>query len=393
MKAAADKVVWANQILPFRDMFSGDCKPARLPDTLNGDNVRFYHNGRIALWHGIQAMQFPAGTHIAVPSFHCGTELDALAHLRIEPRFYEINTDLTINLPSLEAAIDSQTRAIVVTHDFGLLRDLGTIRSLCDDHGLYLIEDCAHCFTGQRAGIKPGETGDIAIFSMRKLLPIPNGGALRINAVELPLPPLPKPPPYQVTRHYLQRDLGRGLACMFNIHTNRIGQRIVSLLYPGITKFTDPDDYLRARSSEWHGLNAAQLGWGIAPLSLRLLERCDTTVLTTRRQDNFLALAAHLAEADTVRPLFRELPDGACPLAFPVYVNRPHSIMRHLLRHGIEIGQFWQGTHPNFPAILFPNGASLQNHLLALPVHQQLDTAAMWRIASVLASVDKHSTG
>lgn len=370
-------------------MLGGAGKPAGLPSALHGNNVRFYHNGSIALWHGIQAMRLPAGACIAVPSFHCSKVLDVLAHLHIEPRFYEIDADLTINLPSLEAAIDSRTQAIIINHDFGLLRDLRPIRSLCDDRGLRLIEDCAHCFTGERGGIKPGVTGDIAIFSMRKLLPVPNGGALRINAGGLPLPSPPKPPPSQVTYDYLQRNLGRSLARMFNVRTERFGQQIVKLLYPGITKFTDADDYLRARSGEWHGLPSALLNWGIAPISLRLLEHCDTTALTIRRRDNFLALVDHLSGTDTLRPLIRELPAGACPLSFPVYVDRPHSLIRYLLSQGIEVGRFWQATHPNFPARQFPSGASLQEHVLTLPVHQQLDAAAMRRIASVIASADQ----
>lgn len=66
---------------------------------------------------------------------------------------------------AVTSAIGPNTRAIFCVHLYGQMCDMLALRALADSHGLSLIEDCAHAFETQRAGIIPAMLSDAAIFS------------------------------------------------------------------------------------------------------------------------------------------------------------------------------------------------------------------------------------
>jgi dTDP-4-amino-4,6-dideoxygalactose transaminase len=51
---------------------------------------------------------------------------------------------LMVTANTVKPLITERTRAIVVVHLYGQRAALGELRRLCDDRGIYLIEDCAH---------------------------------------------------------------------------------------------------------------------------------------------------------------------------------------------------------------------------------------------------------
>ena len=58
--------------------------------------------------------------------------------------------------------------------------DMRGLRALADKHGLYIIEDAAHCVEGVRDGVKVGALGDMACFSFyaTKNITSGEGGAI-----------------------------------------------------------------------------------------------------------------------------------------------------------------------------------------------------------------------
>ena len=59
---------------------------------------------------------------------------------------------------------------------------------LCKQYDVIVIEDCSHSYLTKISGRSVGYFGDMAIYSMRKTLAIPDGGALKLN-VGIPLNP------------------------------------------------------------------------------------------------------------------------------------------------------------------------------------------------------------
>ena len=96
----------------------------------------------------------------------------------------------------LENKITRQTRAVLIIHYFGFPQPIHKIREICNKKDVLLIEDCAHALFSSHGEEAIGSEGDLAIFSLRKTLPLPEGGGLLINNPELEKPPELSPPSF-----------------------------------------------------------------------------------------------------------------------------------------------------------------------------------------------------
>jgi dTDP-4-amino-4,6-dideoxygalactose transaminase len=105
----------------------------------------------------------------------------AIIEAGAKPVFVDVEPDTgNLNASLIEAAITPRTKAIIPVHLYGQMCDMRAIRKVADKHGLFVIEDAAHCVEGMRDGIRPGELGDTACFSFyaTKTLTCGEGGAL-----------------------------------------------------------------------------------------------------------------------------------------------------------------------------------------------------------------------
>jgi UDP-4-amino-4-deoxy-L-arabinose-oxoglutarate aminotransferase len=104
------------------------------------------------------------------------------------PVFVDVEEETgNLNVARVEEAINERTRAIVPVHLYGQMCDMRALREIADRHGLFIIEDAAHCVEGKRDGVGPGELGDTACFSFyaTKNLTCGEGGAVVTNNNEL----------------------------------------------------------------------------------------------------------------------------------------------------------------------------------------------------------------
>ena len=164
----------------------GSWRRGALPPPLDAGRVTFYVKARNGIWQLIRALGVQEPDVVLVPSYNCGAELDAVLKAPATARFYRVDGSARVDFDDLRQAIDARTRAVLVTHYFGLPQpDLAAIVELCREHDLFLIEDCAHALYSTHAGRSLGTFGDAGIFSLWKTLPLPNGGAVLANR---PLP-------------------------------------------------------------------------------------------------------------------------------------------------------------------------------------------------------------
>ncbi len=338
-----------------------------LPEPFRSRTTRFYHLGRYAIWHALKALGLGSEASVAFPAFHCGAELIPFVKLGVRVRYYRVDRSLQADLDSLRSTLDGDTKAVFVTHCLGFPQRIDAIQELCAEHDLPLIEDCAHTLNGWYGDRLLGTFGDVAIFSMRKLLPMPDGGALSINSPSIRAPDAATPPPLlnavggatlKVGRYIAERDgaLGRVFrACIARPASHVLRQQQI--------------DSPRFRSD--------RADWGMSKLSERILREADLEWVRRRRRENFEWLIENLAATDHAAPLLTSLPDGVCPLMFPVLAQEPEWFVQHLRRRGIQSELYWRYFQPGFPENDFPVEADLKRRLLALPVHQNLDHDAL----------------
>lgn len=116
------------------------------------------------------------------------TTVAALA-VGLDVRFCDIDPSTLLMAPcALAETLDSDVFAVVVTHLYGRLAEVGAIRDLCADHDVAVIEDCAQAIGARNDNGSAGSLGDLATFSFyptKNLGAIGDGGAITTSDDDL----------------------------------------------------------------------------------------------------------------------------------------------------------------------------------------------------------------
>lgn len=93
----------------------------------------------------------------------------AALYFNAVPRFVDVRYDTYLmDTASLRANITPRTKALIVTNLWGLCAELDEIRKICDEHGIFMIEDCAHNMNSYWKGKHAGTYGDLGCFSFQQ---------------------------------------------------------------------------------------------------------------------------------------------------------------------------------------------------------------------------------
>ena len=119
-------------------------------------------------------------------------------------------------------------------------------------------------------------------------------------------------------------------------------------------------------------------------ITRHILRRVHTEAVTRCRRENYSALYHVVEKSDSFKPLYKELPDGICPLYLPVVVENREDACIQLNKMGITAIQWWAGFHRAFDWAEFTEAKYLKEHVLAIPVHHQLTKRNIEYISSLL---------
>lgn len=115
-----------------------------------------------------------------------------IAHLlgrRITVRFADIDPEtLNVDPGSIARLVSARTKAVFLVHHGGLSADMDAILDITKDHGIRIIEDCAHSLGGTYHGRHPGTLGDVGCFSFqsyKNISTLGEGGMVTVNDAEL----------------------------------------------------------------------------------------------------------------------------------------------------------------------------------------------------------------
>jgi len=250
----------------------------QLPQPLSTPKAIFTLYGRNAL-HGISLQiikYWPQKREILVPSYSCGDEIESLIKAGFTSITYPVHSNLEIDPHDLERCITSKTSAILITHYFGFPQsNTSQIKKLCEANNLFLIEDCAQALGGKLNDQPLGTFGHASIFSLRKFLPIPHGGALLINSPEIP-PPQFQPPSNQASSFDLFLYLG-----------------MLQNLFPPSTPISDIYSSVGASLPSQHGPRLSKEGGyklSISNIAKFLVSRISFSDIAAVRRKRFLLL-------------------------------------------------------------------------------------------------------
>jgi CDP-6-deoxy-D-xylo-4-hexulose-3-dehydrase len=92
-----------------------------------------------------------------------------------------------IDVTHLEDALTDKTRAVMIAHTLGNPFDLATVSKFCEEHDLFLVEDCCDAVGATYDGQHVGHWGDFATTSFYPAhhITMGEGGAVITNKGKL----------------------------------------------------------------------------------------------------------------------------------------------------------------------------------------------------------------
>ena len=145
--------------------------------------VRHAHvcsSGTAAVFTALAACGVGAGDEVIVPPFTFVADIEAVLWLGAVPVFAEMDETLCLSPSSVEAAITSRTKAVLVVHMCGSMARIAELAETCQRRGVTLIEDAAQAMGATFQGRALGTFGRAGCYSYDyvKTITCAEGGAV-----------------------------------------------------------------------------------------------------------------------------------------------------------------------------------------------------------------------
>lgn len=327
-----------------RDLFvaCNEAKPAFPFEGTEEWKFCCFNTGRAAIEALLVYLKNQGRKSIWLPSYDCDSVLGAAKRSGMEIHYYRIDKNLLITPEDLDAI--SSDDVLYVVNLFGkkeIQYSLDKIKTL-KEKGVTVIEDLSLALFSEGEGVGYGE---YIIGSVRKWLPIPDGGFV---ASRSELPDFKKEQAgYDYTLYYLTAQL---MKYEYLNDTNLDKQRFLSLSNKGMEALFS--DYTIRKISE---------------ISKRIIENSDFEYIAKKRKENYCYLYQELSAVKEIK-LMVEPSDNRVPLGMVICVENRDDLFRYMIQKGIYCNIHWR---PNESTELFEDSDYLSKHCLTIPCDQR----------------------
>lgn len=334
----------------------------------------------------------PVRPRILLPAFHCPSVVTACLAAGLQPNFYRIRPDLSIDLDDLSTKLDGQTGSALIIHFFGISADPEASAMLARA-GIRVIEDWSHSFLRADGSGLVGDPGHDRIYSFWKLLPTGQGGGLawghgRAPAQSLQHAAFGKEDARQLKGLLEESILHKGPGWL-RVAYSTLEQLRLRLKGAQVAARRDMEESVLAEQGErYYPFNAAQASVEMPRWCRRLMATADLPAIAQARSRNFDLYAQRLAASDRFTLLAGHHPD-AVPWVFPVRVHDRDQLDRGWRARGVALHTFGIYLHSALFAQADPrtvaDARTLARELLCLSVHQDLKPHDIERSCDILA--------
>ena len=144
------------------------------------------NSGTSALEIALRAQKLRHGDEVIVPSNTFAATAAAVILAGANPIITDIDAkSLSIDASLVRSAITKRTKGVMAVHIGGLIcPEIVEIQEICDDHGLFLIEDAAHAHGSKIGDRSAGSFGAAGAFSFypTKVITSGEGGIITTNS-------------------------------------------------------------------------------------------------------------------------------------------------------------------------------------------------------------------
>ena len=348
------------------------------------ESVSYTQTGREALVLGLTALSAKPSGKILLPATICEVVLQACIQQGVSIEYYDLDDELQPIWPDVERRLSKDVIALYINHYFGRTSDVSKAQSLCRKYDVAFIEDCAHAFASKINGKFVGGFGDISLFSLRKFFPIMDGGALRVNA-KIPL---------EEIDNFARLKAGFGL-----------GQLSKSVILAMSKDGYIPISLIKSLRSKMTRSAPKEVRIGLDTITPRPMTKVSSFIMRHSaiseacevRLSNYQKWASVLSDVESVKPIFKCLPDGSVPFSFPILCDDREFLIAYCRDFGIYLEPSLAAPLKNVPGLVnskesFHRVKILAEKTISLPVHQSIFEKNMDKMISiVLAGIHKLS--
>jgi dTDP-4-amino-4,6-dideoxygalactose transaminase len=370
------------QGLSAADLLRGTSATATTGFPLDVPGRLSFYRARNAIYHLFRELvERNPGLTVLAPDYNSGNEVLAMRAAGAHIHYYPIDRRMQLDVDILRALCDRHRPDVLyVIHYVGWAQPVSLLADWCRSRGMFLVEDCALSLLSDLDGQPLGSFGNWSVFCLYKTLPMPNGALLIQNGPRLDgLARLPL------------RDAGFAseMARTTELLVQRIRGRVggaSAVLQTGkraLGRFASAMGVARANVGDI-GFNVDEVDLAMSPLSVRLLDRFDIQGIRERRIENYRRLDTLLDPG--VARVFPDLPEGTCPLFFPIFVGDKHAAASALHRRGVDALEFWNESSESGQE-MSDDARFLRTHVLELPIHQDLTSRQIAYMAKHVSEV------
>ncbi len=137
-------------------------------------------NGTVSLFLALKALGIKEGDEVIVPDYTMIATPNAVVLAGAKPVFVDVDDSLCLDTKLVKKAIGPKTKAVMHVSINGRAGDLNSLKKLCQDNKIPLIEDAAQSLGSFYNGKHLGRHGIIGSFSFSvpKIITTGQGGAL-----------------------------------------------------------------------------------------------------------------------------------------------------------------------------------------------------------------------
>lgn len=336
----------------------------------------------------LQALSLAPGSEVLVSAITIRDMPDIIAHHGLIPVAVDIDpATLSVKIDQLQRSLTPATKAILVAHLFGSRMPLDDIIRFARQHALVVIEDCAQAFTGGDYLGHPESDACLFSFGPIKTSTALGGGIIRVRDRAL----LEKMRAIQASylvqsRGSFMRRVGRSMGLkalsvprvfgVFVVACKLAGKDYDTLIKGAVRGFPGPHLIHRIQR---------QPSYPLLALLRRRLQRFEPARIERR-----IALAKMAIE---LMPAVARPGTSAAThtyWVFPIQVQSPERLMRHLRRHGFDATRGASSMSVVDPPADRPELApfearQLMREVLYLPVYPGVSVSDLARLSQAAA--------
>jgi len=123
-------------------------------------------SGTAALELALRALEIGPGDEVIVPTNSFIATAEAVSAVGATPRLVDVDAETSLLTAEIvAAALTPATRCVIPVHLYGRTVEMGPLSELCDEHGLFLIEDACQAHGSVYEGRPAGSLGHVGCFS------------------------------------------------------------------------------------------------------------------------------------------------------------------------------------------------------------------------------------